>query len=192
MLAPRVQSRLKYLKCMQRKSDVDDLIKLKVNQHIIPIRTTRPELVPIVIVHDMSEFNKELIWDDLLAPNDVFSVTTCPCVPAITGVVVEVHWCFLFDIAICQLIRPDCRQRQQMLPPLMRLFLRLTNYLLLYYENARILEFFWNHNHRLKHMNRHLNPHEKQSLPIQEQSGKYYKRNLRQFIRKNIHSRISK
>ena len=93
---------------MQRKSDVDDLTKLNVKQHLIPIRKTRPERGPIVVVDDMSEFNKELIRDDLLAPNDVFSVTTCPYVPAHYGVV-EVHWCLLFVVAIWQLLASNLR-----------------------------------------------------------------------------------
>ena len=46
---------------------------------------------------------KEQIRDELLAPNGIFSVTTCPYVPAHNGVV-ERLWRTLSDITICQLL----------------------------------------------------------------------------------------
>jgi len=51
----------------------------------------------------MGEFNEEQIRDELLAPNGIFFVTTCPYVPAYNWVV-ERHWRTLSDITICQLL----------------------------------------------------------------------------------------
>ena len=51
----------------------------------------------------MGEFNKEKIRTELLAPNGIFSITTCPYVPAHNGVV-ERHWRTLTDATICQLL----------------------------------------------------------------------------------------
>jgi len=51
----------------------------------------------------MGEFNKEQIRKELLLPNGIFSVTTCPYVPAHNGVI-ERYWRTLTDAAICQLL----------------------------------------------------------------------------------------
>ena len=51
----------------------------------------------------MGEFNKEKIRTELLAPNGIFSITTCPYVPAHNGVV-ERHWRTVTDATICQLL----------------------------------------------------------------------------------------
>eukprot|EP01037_Dinobryon_pediforme_P018407 gene18407-18677_t len=97
------KSRLNYLTCMKHKSDVYESTQLWIKQYIIPLRATRPDLGPIFVVSDMGEFNKEQIRDELLAPNGIFSVTTCPYVPAHNGVV-ERLWRTLSDITICQLL----------------------------------------------------------------------------------------
>jgi len=88
---------------MKHKSDVYDSNQLWIKQYIIPLRATRSDLGPIFVVSEMGEFNKEQIRDELLAPNGIFSVTTCPYVPAHNGVI-ERLWRTLSDITISQLL----------------------------------------------------------------------------------------
>jgi len=97
------KSRLNYLTFLQHKSDVYTSTQSWIQNYIIPLRATNPTLGPIFIVSDMGEFNKEKIRTDLLAPNGIFSITTCPYVPAHNGVV-ERHWHTLTDATICQLL----------------------------------------------------------------------------------------
>ena len=97
------KSRLNYLTFLQHKSDVYTSTQSWIQNYIIPLRATNPTLGPIFIVSDMGEFNKEKIRTDLLAPNGIFSITTCPYVPAHNGVV-ERHWRTLTDATICQLL----------------------------------------------------------------------------------------
>jgi len=97
------KSRLSFLTFIQHKSDVYISTKTWIQNNIIPLRATNPNIGPIFIVSDMGEFNKEQIRTELLFPNGIFSVTTCPYVPAHNGVI-ERYWRTLTDATICQLL----------------------------------------------------------------------------------------
>ena len=97
------KSRLNFLTFIQHKSDVYASTKTWIQNYIIPLRATNPTIGPIFIVSDMGEFNKEQIRTELLFPNGIFSVTTCPYVPAHNGVI-ERYWRTLTDATICQLL----------------------------------------------------------------------------------------
>ena len=66
------KSRLNFLTFLRHKSDVYSSTEIWIQNYIIPLCATNPNLGPIFFVSDMGEFNKKQIRKELLRPNGNF------------------------------------------------------------------------------------------------------------------------